>query len=143
MPVLYNKVIDGPITNSKYIRFIKDCCVRVPQHKEYIGACVKIFKDEKVDEEKNFKLTVCDERGYKLVRLRIRGGLGGLTRTKYKVDNQTISRYDWRQGFWSVLRYIGRFFSGVGRMLRLTHSTANQIEWIENNFDADCDFEFN
>lgn len=90
MPLYYSSVVDSPMTNSKYINFIKECCVQVPQHKEYIGACVKVFKEEKVDEEKNFKLTVCDEHGSKLVRLRVKGGIGGLTRTKYKVGNQTI-----------------------------------------------------
>ena len=130
MPMYYRSVIDGPVTNSKYVRFIKDCCVHASQHKEYIGACVRVFKEEKGDEEKNFKLTVCDESGYKLVSLRVRGGAGKLTRTKYKIDSQAISRYDWRQGFWSVFKYIGRFFVGVGRYLRLTHEVSNQIEWI-------------
>lgn len=94
MPVLYSSVVDDPVTHSKYMRFIEDCCSRVPRQKEYIGFCVKKFKDEIYNEKKNFKLTVFDANGNKLVKFRVRGGLGGLTRTKYRVDNQAISRYD-------------------------------------------------
>jgi hypothetical protein len=133
MPVLYECILKGPVTHSTYVKFIKHCCVEVPSEKEYIGACVRVFKDEVPEEEKNFKLTVKSEDGSKLVRLKITGGLGAVTRTKYYIDNQKIQRYDWREGFWRVIKYIGTFFNYVGRGFRVLDSSNMALEWLDDN----------
>ena len=132
MRVIYSSVVDGPITHTKYIRFIKDCCIRVPEYKEYIGACVKVFKDSDLNEKKNFKLTICGEFGLRLVSLKVKGGLGGLTRTKYRMDNESIYRYDWRQDFWTAVKLIGAIFLTTIRVFAIFNPTIGQIEYFND-----------
>ncbi|OMJ78171.1 hypothetical protein SteCoe_22062 [Stentor coeruleus] len=140
MRPLYKKVIDPPVTRSTYIQLIKECCIRFPDKKEYIGACIKNFRDEaiKLKEKKNFKMTI-KENHVKLVCLKVTGGLKGLTRTKYYVDNRGVYRYDWRAGAWECIKFI------LVSALIIGYAILQPIADFPNDFsnnmieDAHCD----
>lgn len=133
MPTKFKKKIDPPVTSSTYTKLIKECCVMLPDDKEYVGKCIAEFRKLalKKNEKKNFKFTVKSQSGQKLFCLKVTGGLKGLTRTKYYVNHGGIYRYDWRSKVWKVLKIIKVVFvsaatvglqilgalSGVGNML--------------------------
>lgn len=106
MPAKYKKIIDPPITRSDYTRMIKDCCIHLPDNKEYVGKCIAAFRDEAVlrDEKRNFKFCVKSDTGRKLFKCKVTGGFRGLTCTKYYVNHQGIYRYDWRAQVWQFIK---------------------------------------
>lgn len=144
MRPLYKKIVDPPVTNSTYIKLIKQCCIMFPDKKEYIGKCIKCFKDEAkiLKEEKNFKVTIKDDDDKLLVCLKVTGGLKGLTRTKYYVNRQGIYRYDWRKRAWECIKIIaiGLFaIAYVGVKIVLPFMGALDMdfhEMIDNDYNS-------
>lgn len=118
MPARFNKKIDPPINRSTYTQLIKECCINLKDYKEYVGKCIASFRDEGLNEERNFKFTVKSERGEKLFCLRVTGGFGSISCTKYYVDHSGIYRYDWRTNFWEKLKtFLKEIYSSeIGKM---------------------------
>ncbi|OMJ83807.1 hypothetical protein SteCoe_15217 [Stentor coeruleus] len=104
--------MEGPIFNSNYTRLIK-LCLSTWGHNiaNSLGALILEFRDN-IGETENFKVTFyLDETKY-LVLL-VKGGLGRIARTKYRVNESSISRYDWRSNFWHKLMRIVNFATKI------------------------------
>lgn len=120
-----------PMLRNDYTQLTKTCCVEFQSEKEYIGACIKAFRDyaERHDERRNFKFTIKDENGYKLFTVRVSGGFAGMTRTKYYVDNGGIYRYDWRSNFWDMME---KLFIVIRKALPFVSGAQHMISWFNN-----------
>lgn len=147
MPARFKKVLRPPITSSTYTQLIKECCIKLPDVKEYVGKCIAEFRKEAIknNEKKNFKFTVKSETGQKLFCLKVKGGFKGLTRTKYYVNSGGIYRYDWRSKAWKVIKIIAVVVGvaavtglvALGILTGVGHGFGNMIEHQSNN-DTPC-----
>lgn len=132
MPVRFKRQIAPPISSSTYVQLIKECCVQLSDCKEYVGACIKEFRDEAEirNEKKNFKMTIKSETGEKLFCLKVTGGFGSFTRTKYYVDNGRIWRYDWRDTMWKIIKFFAPIVKTVLTIVGAFHGIIPSIEYF-------------
>ena len=92
--------INGPVTRSDYNNIIKRSLSHYGQEMaNRIGPLVNNFRDEMFSETKNFKFKIyLDDT--EMVNFNVKGFFGRLTKTKYRINELGIERYDWRNKFW-------------------------------------------
>jgi hypothetical protein len=101
--------IEGPVTRTHYNDIIKQS-LRKFGHEiaGMIGSKVNEFRDKLTNETKNFKFRLFhDEKKY--VSFTVLGGWGRMFRSKYKIENTQIVRYDWRNNFWLKVAKIAYY----------------------------------
>ena len=114
--MVIREVFSDLITRSDYNSLIKSCIQMYGRSiANSIGALIVEFRDS-IYESSNFKVSFfCG--GTKYLTIKVRGGFGKISRTKYKVDESAIKRYDWRAKFWETLKRIVNFAGKVGGFL--------------------------
>lgn len=121
--MVIREIFSDPITRSDYNGLIKTCLRMWGRGiANSIGALIVEFRDN-IYEHSNFKVTFCCG-GTKYLTVKVKGGFGKLSRTKYRVDESAIKRYDWRAKFWETLKRIINFAGKVGGFL--AHNTVRQ-----------------
>ncbi|OMJ83808.1 hypothetical protein SteCoe_15218 [Stentor coeruleus] len=91
--VCISEILESPITRSDYNNLIK-VCLKQWGHRvaNSIGALIIEFRDN-VKVDYNFKVTFYYE-GEACLNLLVTGGFGNITRSKYRVNEHIIERYD-------------------------------------------------
>ena len=86
-------VISAPAYHSDYVQLIKKCLKKLGHEtSNYIAARLKYFR-ESTSEERNFKIKIIQD--YRVILIfKVSGGHGSIFRTKYKIDELDIKRYD-------------------------------------------------
>ncbi|OMJ86594.1 hypothetical protein SteCoe_11884 [Stentor coeruleus] len=116
--MVIREIFSDPITRSNYNSLIKSC-LRMWGHNiaNKIGALIVEFRDSTL-ERSNFKVSFYIEKT-KYATIKVQGGFGKLTRTKYKVNMNSIERYDWRAKVWRTVKKIGCHFYNVPYLLSI------------------------
>ncbi|OMJ83876.1 hypothetical protein SteCoe_15102 [Stentor coeruleus] len=97
--MVLKETINNDIYPSDYTGLIKKC-LRLWGHRiaNSLGVLIIEFRDN-INEKSNFKVKFyLGDKEYLV--LKVKGGMGKLTRTKYLVNEDMIYRYDWRSNFW-------------------------------------------
>lgn len=104
--------VEGPVYSTNYTRLIK-LCLHTWGHSiaNSLGALIVEFRDN-VSETTNFKVTFY-LNGTKYLVFLVKGGIGRIARTKYRVTESSILRYDWRSNFWHRLMRIVNFATKI------------------------------
>jgi hypothetical protein len=123
--------IPGPVCRTDYNTLVKASLADFGlEMAGRIGRVLFEFRDHLKKEKKNFKLRVFIE-GHKMVSLKVKGGLGAMTRTKYKVDEDKIERYDWRTNAWQTLFFIGEIsFAILAEVSRVLPQASEMAPWF-------------
>lgn len=110
--------MQSPITRSDYNTLIKKC-LRQWGHRvaNSIGALIIEFRDN-IKDDYNFKVAFYYEGEIYLVLL-VTGGFGWATRSKYRINEHAIERYDWWSKLWQTLIKIVNFTAKVGMFVCL------------------------
>ena len=106
----------GPITRSDYNSIIKQALKKFGHETaNMIGSKVNQFRDKMPNERKNFKFRLFSG-GVKYVSFTVTGGWR-IFKTKYKIDDIDISRYDWRNNLWTKVGIIAGFGIKVAKAI--------------------------
>ena len=97
--------VEGPVTRSHYNNITKQALRKFGHERaNEIGSKVTQFRDQMANEKKNFKFRLFTD-GVKYVSFTVTGGFR-IFKTKYKIDDKDIIRYDWRNNFWTKVGQI-------------------------------------
>ena len=98
-------VKEGPVTRSDYTDITRQALRKFGHERaNEIASKVNQFRDQMVNEKKNFKFRLFTN-GVKYVSFTVTGGWR-ILKTKYRIDDYDIKRYDWRNNFWTKVGQI-------------------------------------